>query len=123
MLKLSSILIVLVFGFWSLVFGFEATSANFKSELKTLAAIESFQLELYQQNCARCHGVDGKGETEAGETYEVPNIADANWQRRHSDKKIASKIIKGGGGMPAYGKKLSSSEIKSLVDYVRSLKE
>jgi mono/diheme cytochrome c family protein len=79
--------------------------------------------EVYAQNCARCHGADGRGQTTLGKTLDVPDIADAKWQSRHNDKKIAGKIAKGGGGMPAFAKKLSAGEITSLVAYVRSLKK
>lgn len=79
--------------------------------------------EVYAQNCARCHGADGRGQTTLGKTLDVPDIADAKWQNRHNDKKINSKIVKGGGGMPAFARKLSAGEITSLVAYVRSLKK
>ena len=77
---------------------------------------------VYAKNCARCHGADGRAQTDYNKDGDLPSFADADWQRGTSDKHIANKIIKGGGGMPAFGKKLSQSEIKSLVGYVRSLK-
>lgn len=94
------------------------------SELSAVETeIQKSTREVYAQNCARCHGADGRGQTTLGKTLDVPDIADAKWQNRHTDKKMTAKIVKGGGGMPAFSKKLSAGEISSLVAYVRSLKK
>lgn len=77
---------------------------------------------LYEQNCARCHGADGRGQTSLGELYGVPDLTDAKRQRRASDKTLANKITRGRGGMPSFAKKLSKEEINSLVSYVRKFK-
>lgn len=77
--------------------------------------------EIYAQNCARCHGADGRGDTESGREKDVPDIADKGLQQRWSDKRIAAKIAGGGDGMPAFGKKLSAAQIQTLVRYVRAL--
>ncbi len=117
LLKPILVLSFAVLGLWSSVFGsWTASKSDFK-------LISPSARELYERSCANCHGADGRGETEYAETTDVPNIADAKWQRRHSDKKIAAKIIKGGGGMPAFGKKLSRNEVNALVAYVRTLKK
>jgi cbb3-type cytochrome c oxidase subunit III len=79
--------------------------------------------EIYAQNCAKCHGADGRGETEESKKHKMPDISSARWQQRHSDKKIIKAIEKGGGGMPAFGKKLSKEEIAAVVSYVRELKK
>ena len=121
-MKIFLILVVTVFGLWSSVLGFWSGSKTVINNAGSVVADKSAQ-ELYAQNCARCHGADGRGQTEAGKTYDTPDIADAKWQRRHSDKKIAGKISKGGGGMPAFGKKLSQKESNELVRYVRTLKK
>lgn len=79
--------------------------------------------ELYTQNCASCHGADGRGQTDKGREYSTPDISTARFHRRHSDAKISKAISKGGSGMPAFGKKLSQNEIGELVKFVRSLKK
>jgi mono/diheme cytochrome c family protein len=79
--------------------------------------------DLYRQNCARCHGPDGRGDTPLGSTYNAPDFTDQEWWRKHSNiasnASLASIVTRGKGGMPAFGKKLSRSEIKLLVSYVR----
>lgn len=73
---------------------------------------------LFQQNCAACHGSDGKGL--AG--VHTPDFTNSALQRSLSDRDIASAIRngKGNGRMPAWSGKLSDEQIRSLAAYVRS---
>jgi mono/diheme cytochrome c family protein len=93
-----------------------------QSKTKASASTE----DLYRTNCARCHGADGRGDTPLGHTYNSPDFTDEEWWRKHSDitgtKSLASIITNGKGGMPAFGKKLKSAEIKGLVNYVRKFR-
>ena len=77
---------------------------------------------VFRQNCARCHGADGRGETPLGKIYNAPNFADAEWQKRFNNKELNALIAHGKGGMPAFDKKLSKKQISSLVTYVRRFK-
>ena len=78
--------------------------------------------EVYLANCARCHGGDGLGNTRLGETFEVPDITDAKWQSRRSDRRLTQSVVRGRGQMPAFGGKLSKEEVAAVVAYVRSLR-
>ncbi|PYS72402.1 MAG: hypothetical protein DMF73_08395 [Acidobacteria bacterium] len=79
--------------------------------------------DLFRNNCARCHGADGGGDTPLGHTYNAPDFTDPDWWRKHSDitstGSLVSIVTHGKGGMPAFGRKLTRSEIRHLVDYVR----
>lgn len=77
---------------------------------------------LYRQNCARCHGADGRGETPLGKIYNAPNFADAEWQKRFNNKELNALITHGKGGMPAFDRKLTKKQISALVTYVRRFK-
>src|SRR5918911_3806282 len=69
---------------------------------------------VYMQNCARCHGADGRSQTELGELYGASKLADADWWKaeRINDRRLTASITNGKkGGMPAYGKKLSKDDI------------
>lgn len=83
------------------------------------AAVE----ELFRNNCARCHGVDGRGKTPTGELYKSPDFTDAEWWQKNSNitgpRTMAGIVRRGKGGMPAFGKKLKRSEITALVNHVR----
>ena len=78
--------------------------------------------KLFKQNCARCHGVDGKGQTTAGEIAGAPDFTDPSWQELSDDQTLANSITHGLGQMPSFSKKLSTEQIKSLVSYVRTFK-
>ena len=79
--------------------------------------------ELFRDNCARCHGSDGRGDTALGRTYRTPDFSDAEWWQKNSSStgkpSLAAIVSQGKGGMPAFGKKLRRSEINLLVKYVR----
>ena len=67
---------------------------------------------LFLRNCAHCHGADAHGD-------DGPDLHNLDW----TDKQIAARIRNGKAGeMTAFKEKLQSSEIDSLVAYVRSLK-
>lgn len=79
--------------------------------------------ELFRNNCARCHGADGRAQTPSGELYKTPNLTHAEWWRKNanitSTRSLVGIVTRGKGGMPAFGKKLKRSEINALVSYVR----
>src|SRR5438270_947707 len=79
--------------------------------------------DLFRNNCARCHGADGRGDTPLGHTYNAPDFTETEWWRKHSSitgtRALRSIVARGKGGMPAFGKKLKRSEINLLVDHVR----
>jgi mono/diheme cytochrome c family protein len=77
---------------------------------------------VYANNCARCHGADGRGQTAMGRAFAAPNLADAGWwrQTRPTDKRLTASLRHGRGQMPAFGQQLSKSEIAALVRFVRA---
>src|SRR5467141_3116809 len=82
--------------------------------------------DLFRNNCARCHGADGRGDTPLGHTYNAPDFSDPEWWQKHSNitnsASLVSIVSHGKGGMPAFDKKLSRTEIRRLVGYVRRFK-
>jgi len=72
---------------------------------------------LFAQNCAGCHGSDGKGTRSAG----TPDFTSRSVQSGFSDQQIVDTIRNGKPGrMPAWSGKLSDSQIAELATYVRS---
>ena len=71
---------------------------------------------LYIQNCARCHGSNGKAQTALGGKLEVDDISGGL-----STAKIISTVTRGRGIMPSFKKKLSTTQIKSIAVYAHSL--
>lgn len=80
---------------------------------------------IYQQNCAKCHGIDGKGQTTVGKKLHVPDMTLPDWQAKYSAVKIRETIENGVQDktgrdiMKAYKEKLSPEEIDALVPYVQ----
>lgn len=73
---------------------------------------------IYAENCAVCHGDDGKG----GREFGAPNLADALSLYGNTADTIAAQIAKPKHGvMPAWGQKLTEAEVKQLTVYVHSL--
>jgi mono/diheme cytochrome c family protein len=83
--------------------------------------------ELFNRNCARCHGGDGRGETPLGRLYKSPDFTDPRWWEKNSkinsSTTLRSIVTRGKAGMPAFGKKLTKAEIKLLVNHVRSFRK
>ena len=76
--------------------------------------------KLFKQNCVKCHGVDGVGNTPFGEIVGAADFTDSEWQKRVDDQRLVNSMIYGRGQMPPFGKKLSKEQIMSLLAYVRA---
>lgn len=83
---------------------------------------------LYEKQCTKCHGADGKGDTKMGKKSGVKDYTDAKVQADMKDD-VAFKSVKEGmkdkdGKVlmkPAEG--LTDEEIKALVAHMRSFKK
>jgi cytochrome c553 len=119
---MNSIKLICIFVFL-LIFVF---SLSFRSEASKPTALETnytfteFSRPLYLNNCARCHGADGKGDTELGRLNDAPDISSGK-AKRVGNSKLTRLITKGKGSMPGFGKKLTKAQITSIVSYVRGL--
>lgn len=74
---------------------------------------------IFARECAKCHGPDGRGVAE----FKTPNFTDPKVQARLTDEQMLTTIKNGRKGtlMPAWSKKLSSSEILLVASFLRSL--
>jgi len=82
----------------------------------------------YKKHCASCHAADGSGKTKMGKKSGARDYRDAKVQKSFSDS-AALKAIKEGvkkdgkEKMKGYSSKLSSSQSKALVKYIRAFKK
>ena len=73
--------------------------------------------KIFADNCAVCHGEDGKGKREVG----APNLTDPIWLYGSDKAAIVEGIWNGRGGvMPAWAGRLDDVTIKALAVYVHS---
>lgn len=73
---------------------------------------------LFADNCAICHGADGKGDRAFG----APNLADAIWLYGGDRDSLTTTVTHSRNGvMPAWGERLDPVTIKMLATYVHSL--
>ena len=112
---------VFVFVLLTMAFGCLITTRTVSSDSYNASATDAAQ--LYAKNCASCHGKDGRAKTIKGKLKHARDLTDSEWQSRVGDEQIFNSIINGKGKMPAFNKKLTESEIDSLVIYVRGLKK
>jgi cytochrome c553 len=96
--------------------------------LATLSASAADVKETWEKACAKCHGMDGKGDTKMGQKVGVKDMTDAKRQEELKDE-AAFKAIKE-GIKDADGKikmkaaeDLTDDEIKALVAFVRKFKK
>ncbi len=95
-------------------------SSTFAAEPKNTVSGQS----RYDAGCARCHGASGKGNGPQALAlffmFKVPNMADPAYMQTRSDDVLFRTIKQGKASMPSFGLKLTDSEIKDLVVYIRS---
>ncbi|MEI8290365.1 MAG: cytochrome c [Verrucomicrobiota bacterium] len=83
--------------------------------------------ENWESLCAKCHGVEGKGDTKMGQKLGCKDLSDAKVQADLKDD-AAAKAIKEGlkkdeKTLMKPFDTLSDADIKALVAYVRGLKK
>lgn len=74
--------------------------------------------QIYQTNCAACHGAGGEGNQMMG----APNLADNIWLYGGSQQRVIDTIAGGRNGhMPAHGEFLGEAKVHLLAAYIYSL--
>ena len=84
--------------------------------------------ENYEQQCTKCHGADGKGDTKMGKKLGVRDYSDAKVQADLKDEAITKAINEGvkdkdGKEVMKATEGLSDGDIKALVAYMRTFKK
>jgi mono/diheme cytochrome c family protein len=76
---------------------------------------------LYAQMCARCHGMDGRGDPEMKKT--IPGIRDFSEPafQAMAPEQVEQVIMVGRNQMPGFGPSLTRPKIQHLGGYVRRL--
>lgn len=84
---------------------------------------------IWDKDCAKCHGAEGKGDTKMGQKLKVKDYTDAKVQAEMKDAEMV-KAIKEGVKEKDTGKTqmkafpdLTDDEIKALVKHIRAMKK
>jgi len=92
--------------------------------VRSLSALEhdpaqaASAVTLFADNCAACHGEDGKGIAEMG----APNLSDAVWHYGQETAQLRAQIRNPKHGvMPAWQDRLGDVTVKKLAVYIHSL--
>lgn len=73
---------------------------------------------VFADNCASCHGEDGKG----GREFGAPNLTDAVWLYGGDHATLVETVTNARFGvMPAWGPRLSRADIAAVATYVHQL--
>ncbi|MDT8426227.1 MAG: c-type cytochrome [Methyloprofundus sp.] len=77
--------------------------------------------EVYDQLCANCHGLYGRGDGDFAVQMPVslPDLSAASYQNQHSDAELVEIITQGKHAMPGMGDVLSVQEIKRVTAFMR----
>ena len=81
--------------------------------------------QVYADNCAKCHGEDGKGKTKMGEKV---GCKDYSTESIDADKALKSvkeglKDKDGKTQMKAFGETLSDDDIKAAIAHMKTFKK
>lgn len=79
--------------------------------------------KLWRKHCAKCHGVQGSGDTPAYMGNAYADLTDDVWHSGGGDSSIRRAIREGVfGQMPGFQTQLTDKEVELLVGYVRGLR-
>ena len=100
-------------------------AAKMKNPVPADASSIAAGKEVYDAQCAGCHGDTGKGDGAMGADLDPkpPDLTDAAWKHGSTDGELYLVIHDGakGTGMKAFRKKLTAHQIWDVVNYIRSI--
>jgi cytochrome c6 len=76
--------------------------------------------KIFEENCMRCHAVDGSSNTFIGHRWKIPDLRSDAVQKLSPEQRIEI-ITEGKERMPAQKNKLTADEIRRVESYVREL--
>ena len=79
-------------------------------------------VDTYKTKCAMCHGPDGSAATPMGKMMKIPSFKSPEAVKA-SDASLVAVTKSGKGKMPAYNGKLTDSQIKDVIAYIRTLQK
>jgi mono/diheme cytochrome c family protein len=98
------------------------TLALFTLAMAQVAIADDAATKIYTEQCAMCHGPDGKARTATGKMLNMKDWSDGKTLNVMSDTDVGTEIHVGKQSMPGFAQ-LSNDQIKALVQYIRSFQK
>ncbi|MCO4846800.1 MAG: cytochrome-c oxidase, cbb3-type subunit III [Yoonia sp.] len=90
----------------------QLSGGEFDVEMASAGAV------IFEEQCSACHGADGKGSRDVG----APNLTDAIWLYGSDTAALTETVTNARFGvMPAWGQRLTRSDINAVAAYVHGL--
>jgi mono/diheme cytochrome c family protein len=100
-------------------------AAKLKNPVPANAASIAAGKQIYDKQCAGCHGDTGKGDGAMGEELnpKPANLVDADWKHGSTDGEIFTVIRDGlkNTGMKPYARKMTAHQMWDVINYLRSI--
>ncbi len=79
--------------------------------------------KIYEENCAKCHGAEGKGKGASSMSLqiELPDFSDKDMSHAETDGEWFWKIRTGQFEMPPFQLKIKDDEVWKVITYIRTL--
>jgi cytochrome c oxidase cbb3-type subunit 3 len=74
----------------------------------------------WRNQCAACHGPQGKGDGPQGPMFKAADLGREDWQSKVKDEEIAATIQNGKGRMPKF--ELPEDVVRGLVGRIRQFR-
>ena len=84
---------------------------------------EANMAEVFEEQCALCHGSTGAGDTPSGGAWPATNLVDGTWKYGSGVADIEGVLRNGSPGTPmrSFATTLSAEEIAAMAKFVQSL--
>jgi cytochrome c553 len=96
--------------------------------ISALSAFAADGKAVYEKDCAKCHGTDGKGETKMGKKLGAKDYTDVKVQAALTDEQAIKAVKEGlkdkaGKTLMKPAEGLAQADMKSVVAYMRTFKK
>lgn len=98
----------------------EIRTARASSPSAAATGIAQSAASLFNTHCAKCHGTDGKAQTQQGKATGARDFNSPRWKARTSVEEAAAAIRDGYEEMPSYKKRFTAAQIQALAEYSKS---
>lgn len=105
---------LLIVALFSIVVLLACAGENRKSFV--IAESKKYEVSIYRQHCALCHGPEGEGKTLTDGKI-VPSLRTGDFKFK-TPEQISKQISNGGNGMLPFNRILSEREIQLMTDFV-----